>query len=35
MWKIRERYKAKSIGERAEPCPTPMSMLKKGKEKLF
>jgi len=35
MWKIRERYKTESIRERAEPYPTPMSMLKKGEEKLF
>ena len=28
-------YNAKRIGERAEPCPTPMSKLKNGEEKLF
>jgi len=30
-----ERYKAERMGERAEPCTTPMSMLKNGEEKLF
>jgi len=25
-----ERYNAERIGERAEPCPIPMSTLKKG-----
>jgi len=30
-----ERYKAKKMEERAEPCPTPISMLKNGEEKLF
>ena len=30
-----ERYNAERIGERAEPCPTPMSTLKKGEEKSF
>ena len=32
MWTISERNK---IGERAEPCPTPMLTLKRGEEKLF
>ena len=27
IWKIGERYKADRIRERAEPCPTPTSML--------
>ncbi len=27
-----ERYNAKRISERAEPCPTPMSTLKKEKK---
>jgi len=35
MWEIEERYKTDSIGERAEPCLTPMSTLKKEEEKLF
>ena len=35
IWKIRARYKANKIGERAEPCPTPMLTLKKGEEKFF
>ena len=34
-WKTGERYKAKSIGDRAEPCPTPTLMLKEGKIKSF
>ena len=35
IWKIDERYNTERIGKRAEPCPTPMSTLKKGEEKLF
>ena len=35
VWKIRERYKANKIGDKAEPCPTTTSILKKEKEKLF
>ena len=35
MWKIGERYNTEKIGKRAEPCPTSMSTLKKGEEKLF
>ena len=35
MWKIGKRYNAERIGERAKPCPTLMSILKKGEEKLF
>ena len=35
MWKIREKYKTESIGERAEPYPTPILTLKKRKEKLL
>ena len=35
MWRIRARYKADKIGDRAEPCPTPMSTLKRDEEKLF
>ena len=35
MWKMGKRYNTKRIGERAEPCSTPMSKLKKGEEKLF
>ena len=30
-----ERYKADKIGERADPWPTSMFMLKTGEEKLF
>jgi len=30
-----KRYKAEKIGERADPCPTPMSTLKDGKERSF
>jgi len=30
-----KRYKAERIGKRTEPCPTSMSMLKKGEEKSF
>jgi len=30
-----ERYNTERIGERAKPCPTPISTLKKGEEKLF
>jgi len=30
-----ERYKAERMGERAEPCLTPISILKNGEEKLF
>jgi len=33
--KIEARYKADKIGDRAEPCPTPISTLKKDEEKLF
>jgi len=33
--KIEEKYKTESIGERAEPYPTPMLTLKKRKEKLL
>jgi len=29
------RYKVDKIGERTDSCPTPMSTLKKGEEKLF
>jgi len=29
------RYKVDKIGERADPCPTLMSTLKKGEKKLF
>ena len=29
MWKTEEIYKAEKIGERAKPCPMPMSTLKK------
>ena len=32
---IWERYKADNTGDKAEPCLTPMSTLKKGEEKLF
>ena len=35
IWRIRARYKADKIGKRAESCPTPMSTLKNGEEKLF
>jgi len=28
-------YKADRIGEKVEPCPTTMSILKEGDEKLF
>ena len=35
MWKIGEKYKAERIGERAKPCLTPISTLKKGEEKSF
>ena len=35
MWKISKRYNAERIGKRAEPCPTSMSILKNGEEKLF
>ena len=31
MWKTEEIYKAEKIGERAKPCPMPMSTLKKRK----
>ena len=34
MWRIGERYNTERIGERAKPCPTPISTLKK-EEKLF
>ena len=34
MWKIGEKYKTESIGERAESYPTPILTLKKKKEKL-
>ena len=27
IWKIREKYKADKIKERANPCPTPTSIL--------
>jgi len=30
-----KKYNTERIGERAEPCPTPMSTLKKGEEQLF
>jgi len=30
-----ERYKTERIGEKAEFCPTPMSILKKREEKSF
>ena len=33
--KIRERYKAESIGERAKPCSIPTSTLQKGNVNLF
>ena len=33
--KMGERYKAERIGERADPCPTPMSTLKDGEEISF
>jgi len=35
IWKIRERYKANKTRDKAEPCPTPISTLKNGEEKLF
>ena len=35
MWRTGARYKADKIGDRAEPCPTPTSTLKKDEEKLF
>ena len=35
IWRIRERYKVKRIGERADLWPTPMSTLNKEEEKLF
>jgi len=35
MWRIRERYKAKRTGDRADPWPTPISTEKDGEEKLF
>jgi len=30
IWKIREKYKVGSMGDRAKPCPTPTSILQKG-----
>ena len=33
--KIRERYRVDKMGERAELCPTPTSILKEEEEKLF
>jgi len=30
-----ERYKTKRIGERTEPCPIPISILKRGEKKSF
>ena len=35
IWKIGERYKADKIGDKEEPCLTPMSTLKWDEEKLF
>ena len=35
IWRIGTKYKADRVGERVEPCPTPMSKLKKDEEKLF
>ena len=34
-WKTEERYKAESIGDRAEPFPTPTLKLKEGEIKSF
>ena len=35
IWKTNDKYNANGIRERAEPWPTPMSKLKKRKDKLF
>ena len=35
MWRKEARYKAKRIEDKAKHCPTPMLILKNGKEKLF
>jgi len=35
LWRTEAKYKADKMEERAEPCPTPMSTLKKKDEKLF
>ena len=35
IWKIKERYKAERIEERADLCPILILILKKEKEKLF
>ena len=35
MWKTDKIYKTDKIGERADPCPILMSILKNWEEKLF
>ena len=35
MWRMGAKYKADKIGEKVEPCPIPISILKKGDKKLF
>ena len=35
IWKIGDKYNTNKIGKRAEPWPTPISILKKEEEKLF
>ena len=35
VWKIKKRYKTNKIGDKAEPYPTPISILKREEEKLF
>jgi len=35
IWKMKEWYEVERIGERADPCPTLTSTLKKEEEKLF
>jgi len=35
IWKTGERYKADRMGDKAEPCPMPISILKEEKGKLL
>jgi len=35
IWRTEAKYNADKMEDRAEPCPTPTSTLKKKEEKLF
>ena len=35
IWKMGKEQRVERIGEKAKPCPIPISMLKNGEQKLF